>query len=413
MDLMVTPKPIFNIARDVVGYRLSFQIGNAILEEVKHASAEIFVHSPFMEFVNQTGLDVLTMNKMVFLPVSDVHLMTNFEETCTVDPAKVVLLLNKKNALSLENLQRLVQFKSHGFKVAVFDYYDVRDLVTFLPHIDYLFCSHDLEQLTTVMKYVKTGRFPVKLIARHVDVGNTYDQTAALGVQYFDGQFYHVPSNSRDKRLSPLQVNYLQLLNQVNKEEFDIGQFSSVVQRDPALAIRFLKMVNSSHVRGSSIKSLRHAAALIGQIEIQRWITTAVASSLSQEAPSELTRLSLIRARFCENVAGLFDMAAHKESLFLMGLFSVLDAILDMPIKQALDMILIPDKVREALTGTSNDYSVIYEFVKMYEQGDWTELSRIALVRKISIRNIFAAYNEALLWYGRIINMQLDENELE
>jgi EAL and modified HD-GYP domain-containing signal transduction protein len=90
-----------------------------------------------------------------------------------------------------------------------------------------------------------------------------------------------------------------------------------------------------------------------------------------------------------------------------------MDAILDMPIKQALDMILIPDKVREALTGTSNDYSVVYEFVKLYEHGDWTELSRIALVRKISVRNIFSAYNEALLWYGRIINMQIDESEIE
>ena len=414
MDLMVTPKPIFDTANDVLGYRLSFQIGNAIIEGAKTQSIDsLYVHSPFFDFVNKIGLQALTMNKLVFIPVTDIQMATDLEKSCDVDYSLVALTLNENNQATDRNLERIKRYKDLGFKIAIFNYQKLQNISAFLPYLDYLFCESKPADLTTALKHFILNKLPGQLIAKHVDSESAHGKASAVGIKYFEGAFYKLPTGSTDKQISPLQVNYMRLLNQVNRDDFDIGKFSSVVQRDPALAIRFLKMVNSSFGRKSKINSMRHAAAMIGQKEIKRWITTAVASSLSQEGPTELTRISLLRAQFCENVSGLFEMAAHKDNLFLMGLFSVLDAILDTPIEQALEMVIVPDKVHEALLGEDGEFGEIYRFIKLYEQGDWMEISRIALMKNLTISDIFQTYYDALEWYGNMINITIDKGDLE
>jgi EAL and modified HD-GYP domain-containing signal transduction protein len=411
--MMVAPRPIFNATKNVKGYSLWFQIGNALLQEARGFTDETSVDSPFISFVNKIGLEALTMHKFVFIPVTDIHLATDLRSACAVDPSLVILQLNRKNALTEKNLDNIKRLKESGFKIAFRNYYDINSLHSFLPYTDFIFCEPDTVKFMSLLKLVRSHHSSAKIIVKDVDDDKMFQQFVGYGAEFFDGDFYQVPKMSKDNRVSPLKVNYLSLLNQVNHDDFDIDKFSSIVQRDTALAIRFLKMANSSHLHNSKINSLRHAAALIGQNEIRRWITTAVASSLSQEEPSEITRLSLLRARFCEDVAGLFEMDIHKENLFLMGLFSVLDVILDMPIEKALDMVMIPEVIREALVKEDNDFAKVYNFVKLYERGDWTEISRIALINDISIDNIANAYYETLLWYGRLINMDIDENELE
>ena len=413
MDLMVTPKPIFDTAKDVMGYRLSFQIGNAIIEGASpHSLDSQYAHSPFFDFVNKIGLQALTMNKMVFIPVTDINLAMDLENSCDVDRSLVALSLNENNLVTDNNLRRIKHFKEIGFKIAIYNYLDIKKFTPFLPYTDYLFIEPDPAALVAVIKHIRSNGLQVELIAKRVASEKVYIQASAMNINYFEGMFYTLPTGSTDKQISPLQVNYMRLLNQVSQDDFDIGKFSAVVQRDPALAIHFLKMVNSSFGRAGKINSLRHAATLIGQNEIKRWITTAVASSLSQESPSELTRLSLLRARFCENVSRLFEMATHKDNLFLMGLFSVLDAILDMPIDKALEMVIVPDKVHEALTKETGEYGEIFHFVKLYEQGEWMDISRTALIKNLTISDIFNTYYEALIWYGNMISIAIDEDEI-
>lgn len=409
MDLMVVPKPVFKASKEVEGYYLSFQIGNALLSEGKAYALEARVTSPFMEFINDIGLEVLTNNKPVFMPVTNIVLAGSLENDCGVDPALVVLLLDRGITLD-ENAQcRLVRLKEAGFKIAFYNMPDFHAIEEFLPLADYIFAPYETSEIMPITRAVRMGRHAARVIASGVNTDAVFERTAGIGIQYFEGAFYKMLSGKHDNRVSPLQVNYLQLLNQVAQEDFDFGKFSGVVQRDPALVIQFLKMVKSGD-SGREITSLRHAAAMVGQKEIKRWVTTAVASSLNQGKPSEITRISLLRAKFCENLAGLFEMGVHMENLFLMGLFSSLDVILEMPIEKALGMIVVPEKVKIALTTGENDFGEIYRFIMLYEQGDWQEVSRFALIHNLAVNDIFKAYYESLTWYGRLINTQVDSD---
>ena len=406
-NIMAVPIPIFSASKEAKYYYLSLQMGNALLEEARSYSQDVSLSSPFLDLISRIGLDALTGGKPIFVPVTDVLLACGLESNPIDDRSVVTLMLNKGNATSADNVARLQNLRSQGFQTAFYSYGNIAAIKPFFPHLDYIFCGSDTQELVSVVRAVRqSGYHRIKVIAKGIDNSSLFDRVAAFGADLFEGGFYKLPAVSKDNRVSPLQVNYLQLLNQVSQDDFDIGSFAKVVQRDTALAIRFLKMVNSSHVRGSQIKSLKHAAALIGQVEIKRWITTAVASSLSQDKPGEITRISLLRAKFLENLSGLFEMGVHKENLFLMGLFSVLDAIIDQPIEQAIEMVSVPDSVKTALTKEDNEFGEMYRFIKLYERGEWTEVSRIALIKNITVESIFHAYTDALMWYDFLLNMQ-------
>lgn len=409
MELMVVPKPIFNKFKEVKGYYLSYQVGNALIQAGMPYSFENSTESPFFDFINEIGLEALTGNNLIFVPVTNVLLATDIEKACTVDISLVTLLLGSSVQLSEANLQRIARLKSLGFKVAFRHISEFKKLEAFFPYTDYIFCGNDTAEIMSALATVKMSRYPIKVIVSGVDTLKIFDRVASFDVELYRGGFYRETTKiSEDNPISPLKINYLSILNQVNQDDFDLTQFAGTVQRDTALAIQFLRMVNSSTIAGSKISSLKHAAAMLGQKEIKKWVTTAVTSSMGQESPGEITRLSMLRAKFCENLAGLFEMAILKDNLFLMGLFSVLDVVLDMTMEKALHLVYVPEEVGDALLGKDNNYAKVYQFVQLYEHGDWNEISRIALVGNLSISGIAAAYHDALAWYGQMVSLSME-----
>ena len=149
----------------------------------------------------------------------------------------------------------------------------------------------------------------------------------------------------------------------------------------------------------SEITSIRHAAAMLGQKELKKWINAVVSKQLCADKPNEITRLSLLRAKFAENLAPTFELASLSSELFLMGLFSVLDIILDKPMKEALTMVNVSKEITEALVDKKGDLARVLEFITCYELASWTELSRQMILSNINDTAVYDAYVEALSWY--------------
>jgi EAL and modified HD-GYP domain-containing signal transduction protein len=219
----------------------------------------------------------------------------------------------------------------------------------------------------------------------------------------FEGSFYSIPITKGKTEISPVKVNYIKLLNMASQEEFDIDEAAEVISRDTYLSISLFKLVNSPYLGLSQeIKTIKHAVAMLGQREVKKWVATAVTGLLSSDRPDEITRLSLIRAKFAENLAKPFEMAMNSQSLFLMGLFSILDAALGVRIEDALKIVPVADKIRHALVDRTGDYAKILEFMYKYEEAHWTEVSRLMIIYNIKPEEVFKAYMEAALWYSSI-----------
>ena len=107
----------------------------------------------------------------------------------------------------------------------------------------------------------------------------------------------------------------------------------------------------------------------------------------------------MIRAKFAQELAPLFNFAMDADELFLMGLFSMLDIMLDKPMDEALDMIVVAKEIRDSLLTENGKYSDVMKFIKSYETADWTEVSRVMLLRDISDKQVENKYIESLKWY--------------
>jgi len=417
MNLLIVPKPLFTDKMQVEGYYMAAQYGNAILESTKSNPLDRAMDSPFIDFINEVGLGALTQNKPVFVPVTQIQLFTDLNRNIVEEPEQIVLLLDDRVSLDEVVLDRCKHFQDLGFKFATYFKGKVEDILPLKSYLSYVFLKVPLTRLVEFSGIVKKDFPDVTVVATDISEKPIFDQIVMhrdTKIKLFDGAFYkvHIPSNAKQNALSPLKTNYIQLLNIVNQEDFDFQAFTRTIRQDTALAIQFMKLVNTASKARTEVKNLNQAAAMLGQKEIKKWVSAAVNNALCVDSPSEITRLSLIRAKFCENLARHFEMAIAQENLFLMGLFSVLDVVLDMPIEEAFKMVFVPPQIHSALVNQSGEYYSILFFVQQYEMGHWKEISRVALVRNISIDQIHFAYKESLVWYSDLINIDVDQSDL-
>jgi EAL and modified HD-GYP domain-containing signal transduction protein len=417
MNLLIVPKPLFTDKMQVEGYYMAAQYGNAILESTKSNPLDRAMDSPFIDFLNEVGLDALTQSKPIFLPVTQIQLVTELNRNITEEPGKIVFLLDEKVVPDELVIERCRHLSELGYKFAAIFKGRVEDLTPIKPYLNYVFLKVPLTKLVEFSGVVKKEFPKAMVIATDISEKPIFDQIVQhkdSKMDLFDGAFYkvHIPSSAKQNALSPLKTNYIQLLNIVSQDDFDFQTFTRTVRQDTALAIQFMKLVNTASKARSEVKNLNQAAAMLGQKEIKKWVSTAVSNALCVDSPSEITRLSLIRAKFCENLARHFEMAIAQENLFLMGLFSVLDVVLDMTIEEAFKMVFVPPQIHSALVNQQGEYFSVLFFVQQYEMGHWKEISRVALVRNISIDQIHYAYKEALQWYSDLINITDDQTDI-
>jgi EAL and modified HD-GYP domain-containing signal transduction protein len=302
-------------------------------------------------------------------------------------------------------IERIKFFKEKGYRFASFKNMDIELHKPIIALCDYFFLSALNPDFKNAAAHIKNTFNNISVIVSDVDSANQFSKIKYMNFDLFDGSFYQLPITKSETGVSPLKVNYIQLLNLVRNENFEIEKVADTVQRDTALAISLLRVVNSLGI-SNSIKSINHATVMLGQKELRKWITTAVTKMMSSDKPSEIAKLSLVRAKFAENLAPMFELALQAPELFLMGLFSTLDIILDMRMEDALQLVKVSRNIEDALVSRKGPYSKVLELEIFYEIGDWVGVNRDIILNKLNSDDIYHAYFEALRWYSGLINME-------
>ncbi|MCX4304380.1 MAG: HDOD domain-containing protein [Acetatifactor sp.] len=358
-----------------------------------------------LELIERMGIETLSEDREIFVPVSNISIFSDVESQCSAPHNRIVFLIDHTVPPVDVYVNRLRELKQKGYKLAVrklsvADYESWREIFKLT---DYMFLNNRKVAIDKAKTYFKKLYPQIRLCAGGIDSMYTYEYLRDVEkFELYEGEFYRVPVTRGKHEVAPLKVNYIELLNVVNNENFELTVAADVIGRDTALTISLLKMVNRMTVN-SGITTIRHAAAMLGQKELKRWINTAVVNQLYADKPSEITRLSLIRAKFAENLAPLFQLQNKTEELFLMGLFSVLDVILELPMKQALDMVMVTGEVSSALIEDTGKLAPVYDMMKHYEMADWQEVSRLLLLANMDVKQVSGAYLKALSWYKNLM----------
>ncbi|HKM22713.1 MAG TPA: HDOD domain-containing protein [Lachnospiraceae bacterium] len=354
-----------------------------------------------LEVIQNMGIDTLSPDTDVFVPVGNISVFSDIEAQCSEPHNRLVLLFD--NSVTSEELyvNRVTELKSKGYKLAmrklpVSEYEQNKEI---LKLMDYIILDCKKIDVTKAKLYFGQVYPNIRICVGNVDNQEKFDELKDdPSFEMFEGEFYRIPVTKGETEVAPLKANYLQLLKMVNDEDFELTKAADIIGRDTALVLELLQMVNRMSVN-SGITTIRHAAAMLGQKELKKWINTAVTKELCTDRPNEITRLSLLRAKFAETLAPIFGLTMKSSELFLVGLFSVLDLILNLPMEEALDKIRVSKEISEALVHQKGELAAVLDFMLHYEAADWQEVSRQMIIMSISMDAVYAAYIESVRWY--------------
>ncbi len=403
--MLATLIPLFDHTMSVCAYSVfaqkeNFLLNPRLLGVGRYDGAAEVVG---FDIIENMGLETVAGDKNVFIEMNNISIFADIAAQCKAPHERIVLLLDQEMPPEERYIKRLQELKAQKYRLAIrklpvgrFEEY--REVLRLM---DYILLNHKKIDIGKAKVYFSKVYPNIRLVAINVDAQEEYDRLKeGGGYDLYEGEFFRMPVN-KGEDLAPLKVNYLELIKVVNDVDFDLTDAAAVIERDPALVLSLLEMVNRMTVN-SGINSVKHAAAMLGQRELKRWINTAATKELCVDRPSEIMRMSMIRARFAENLAPSFKLASQSSELFLMGLFSVLDVIIEKPMQQALDMVKVSKEIRQALLEKTGPFSPVYDFLLQYENASWQEVSRQMVVGGIDMDPVYEAYVEALRWFKNL-----------
>lgn len=400
--MLATLIPLFDDNTEVCAYSLFAQKENKLLNPLHMGTAAFdgAVHINGLDIIENIGLDNLASDRDVFLELTQFSIFSDIEEDCGAPHERIVFLIDPKITPTEPFLTRIKSLKSLGFRFALrkLPLERFAEYNPILVLMDYILLDHKKINVKNARTIFSKAYPTLKLVAVNVGTKEDYDKLTKDGsFDLYEGEFFRMPVKEAGEELAPMKITYIELLNVVNAPDFDLTEAADVIGHDTALVLSLLGMANRLSV--NEITSIRHAAAMIGQKELKKWINSAVTKELCVDRPSEITRMSLIRAKFAENLAPSFEMAALDQELFLMGLFSVLDVILDKPMSEALEMVHVSKQIQEALVNRKGELANVLDFVLEYENAGWQEISRIIIMNDMDMDTVYRAYVDALAWF--------------
>ncbi len=390
----IARQPILDAQQEVYAYELLFRSSMDNLFQATNgdtATSQLIADS-FLLF----GIETLVGRAKAFINITE-RLLLDGAATLLPKHNVVIELLEtiEPNEAVIDACRRLA---ANGYQLALDDFVFAPKYMPLieLAHIikvDLLESSpSEVAALAKRLQGTKTV-----LLAEKVETQREFEYSKKAGCSLFQGFFFSKPVIVSRKELPPHKQHYLRLLKEVNSPEMSYDNLTNLVQSDVSLSLRLLRYVNSAVFSlGHEIHSLQHALAYLGEDQIRKWATIMTLGHLAGDRPEELLRLALIRARFAELVAERSKLANRAGDLFLLGMFSLLDAMLGRPIREMAAELPIAKDLRKALCGELNPLRAVLELILTYEQGDWAGVQMLASQANIAEKELAGIYASAI-----------------
>ncbi|MBL4630091.1 MAG: HDOD domain-containing protein [Paraglaciecola sp.] len=396
MFAFIARQPILDRDKDVFAYELFFRDGkNNCYPSVERDDAT----SKLIAKNYQTlALDDISCEKKSFINFQSETLLKGLP--ASLDPEHVVVELFAEQGDDSSLLDMCKHVKNMGYQIALEGDCLKPSWNKFLPYIDMLKVNSNHENLDFLAKNM--NRFvdaDVHLIADKVETQENFNIFKDMGFDYFQGYFFARPESVSNENLPTSKLTLVELMGASSSETFDLESINNVIEHDVGLSYMLLRFINNPAInKRYKITSLRHALNYMGEVEIKKFIALLALASLSDSKPLELLHLSLVRGKFCDLVGTEKNIGSNPPTAFLVGLFSLLDALLDQDMEPLVEKLPLVDEVKEALCGGQNDLSMYLMLVKAFESGNWLKVIRISKILEIDQKQLHSLFNEAILW---------------
>lgn len=386
-------QPILNSNEQVFGYELLFRDG-----------VEDYFQSPDSDAASRStvdtsilmGLDILCDGRRAFINCTRETLLKDY---VTLLPAGQVVV-EIVESVPADDLVKAacVRLKKAGYTIALdnFVVHDPREQLAKFANI----IKVDTKNTSIEEQYalVKSHSSPsCHMLAQKVETFEDFRTCQKAGFFYFQGYFFRRPEMLHAREIPKNRANYLRLLQAISQVEIEFKEIDGIIKGEPSLCYRLLRYLNSAAFGFSSeIQSVKHGLSILGEREVRRWVRMVAALGAGQDKPSDLVLSAMVRARYCELLEA---KVPHGQSdIFLLGLLSLMDTILEIPMGVVLEGITLDRETRAVLLGQKSQLDLVYRLMLSQEAADWPKLSE--LCAQLNLPESFATecYWKAMQW---------------
>jgi len=392
----VARQPIFDRDERVFGYELLFRNGleNCFSGNLDEASRATLDSSLLM------GLDVLCDGRRAFVNCTRDTLIKGLV-TLLPSASTVVEILESVPA-DPDVVAACQSLKAQGYMLALDDYIseDAREPLAQLADIIKVEMQLTTEdQRSDLVK--QFGSCQCLMLAEKIETHAEFVRARDQGFIYFQGYFFRRPEMLSTHDMPAHRLNYLRMLQEVSHPDLDLAGLEKLIKAEASVCYRLLRYLNSA-VFGFSkeIHSVKHALSLLGERDVRRWVRLVAAVGAGQDKTSDLLLSALVRARFGELLS---PTVPHGESdLFLLGLLSLIDAMLEMPMEVVLEKIPLDHETKAVLLGKASVLRPVYQLMLAHESGEWEAAASLSQGLNLSSEDVAGYYWEAQRWAREI-----------
>lgn len=389
-DVFVARQPIFDANMEVVAYELLFRAGNhttAQFSNGDHATSHLLVNA-----LVDIGLEKLVGDQPAFINFTRPFLVG--EQPLPLANDRLVLEVLEDIPVDDDLICGLKNLSQEGYKIALDDFAyrpelePLLELANFVK-IDLLALSpQELQEHFQLMR-----KLPVRLLAEKIETKSEFEMCKQMGFELFQGYFLCQPGIIQGKRCPQNKMLFLRLMSKLHDPNVSFKELETLIRQDVALSYKLLRFANSAFYGMShKVESLQQGLVVLGLAAIRN-VVSLLAMTAMEDTPKELIRTAVTRAKMCELLAKRLRFKEPPCS-FTIGLFSVLDALLDQPMDQVLTTLPFSEVINNALLMHAGEMGEILRCVIAHERGAWELVEHPGLEPE----DFSLAYMESLAW---------------
>lgn len=387
----VARQPIFDRSQKVFGYELLFRNG---IQNYFNADPELAARST-LDTSLLFGIKTLCDNRRAFVNCTREVL---FKDLITLLPpdqtvAEILETVEPEDRV----IAACKRLKSFGYMIALDDFAPNDPRIPLCEFADIIKvdirATRPEERAGMIRRF---GSHKCKMLAEKLETPHEFQQARDMGFVYFQGYFFCRPELVIGREVPASRLHYIRLLEIVSRNEIDMRDLEKMLKQEASISYRLLRYLNSP-VFGFAleVKSIRHAMAVLGEREMRRWVRLVVTVGAAEQKCSELVLMGLARARFCE----LLSVRLKSDNdLFLMGLLSIMDAILEVSMDVLVEQLPVEHETRAALLGQKSSLRPLYQLMLAQESGEWSESTALAKRLKLRDEDVASTWWQAMQW---------------
>lgn len=396
-QVVIARQAILDEQRAVFGYEL-FDRSTAADAHTAASDAALLFNA-----LSYAGSEALVGKKTVFINCTHDSLAGGHLEL--IHPEKVVLEVPTLGAqATAEQIEQYIPtlqaVRTRGFRLAFNQDVLRRAYSSWVPLASFIKLDMQAfkpELAEPLVKFAQ-AHSQATLVAEKVETAEQYQRMASLGVKLFQGYWFAQPSLVKAQTIRPSQATIIQLINLV-RQQASTGEIEELLKKDPTLSFNLLRFINSSGFGLScEVTSFRHAVMILGLKKLFRWAALLMTTSRASGSPPAVGQTAVVRGRLMELLAAELLPPEECDNAFVVGVFSLLDAMLGVPLERALETVALPQPVLDALLHNKGVFAPFLELTKACESGDDEAFARTAEALHLSNRQVNWAHLQALAW---------------